>query len=79
MERWRQSIQYLNFPIRYDIAGDSFEEADTLPTSRIWPRVSDILSREISNMATGDDVEKSLDKAADDVEKLLDSEGYYDK
>ena len=30
-------------------------------------------------MATGDDVEKSLDKAADDVEKLLDSEGYYDK
>ncbi|PTJ45058.1 ABC transporter substrate-binding protein [Mammaliicoccus sciuri] len=63
----------------FNIAGDSFEEADTLPTSRIWPRVSDILSREISNMATGDDVEKSLDKAADDVEKLLDSEGYYDK
>lgn len=62
----------------FNIAGDSFEEADTLPVSRIWPRISDILSREISNMAVGDDVEESLDKAAKDIEKLLEAEGYYD-
>jgi multiple sugar transport system substrate-binding protein len=62
----------------FNIGGDSFENAKTLPTLPIWPQISDIISREISNMSVGDDVEESLNKAADDVEALLESEGYYD-
>lgn len=62
----------------FNIAGDSFESSKTLPISRVWPKISDILSREISNMATGDNVKECLDRAAKEIEKLLDSEGYYD-
>lgn len=62
----------------FNIGGDSFENAKTLPTSPIWPRVSDIISREISNMAVGEDVETSLNKAAEEVEQLMEAEGYYE-
>ena len=62
----------------FNIGGDSFESAKILPTIKEWPQISDILSKSISNMATGEGVKENLDKAADKIEKLLEEEGYYD-
>ena len=62
----------------FNIGGDSFENAQTLPSIPEWPQISDILSTAISDMAVGSDVEETLDKAAADVENLLENEGYYD-
>ena len=53
------------------IGGDSFENAKTFPTIPQWPQISDILSRAISNMATGEDAQSQLDAAAIEIEKLL--------
>ncbi|MFD1387214.1 ABC transporter substrate-binding protein [Oceanobacillus oncorhynchi subsp. oncorhynchi] len=55
----------------FNIGGDSFENAKTFPTIPEWPQISDILSRAISNMATGEDVQSQLDAAAEEVELLL--------
>ncbi len=55
----------------FNIGGDSFENARTFPTIPQWPQISDILSRAISNMATGEDVQSELDAAAAEVEQLL--------
>src|SRR5699024_446781 len=62
----------------FTVGGESFENAETLPTFAEWPQVADIISDAISDMATGQDVEKELDEAAEKVEELLEEEGYYD-
>ncbi len=63
----------------FTTGGESFENAQTLPKFENWPEVSDIISNAISNMATGESVEDNLNQAADDVERLLEEEGYYDE
>ncbi|MGY4690745.1 ABC transporter substrate-binding protein [Salibacterium sp. K-3] len=62
----------------YNVAADGLEDAQPLPIIPEWPQVSDILSTAINDMATGGSVEENLDEAAEDVEALLEEEGYYD-
>lgn len=62
----------------FNIGADSFENAQTLPSIPEWPQISDILSKAISDMAVGSDVEESLDQAAKDIESLMQNEGYYE-
>lgn len=61
----------------YNIALDSFENSRTLPQIKEWPQIADILSKAISNMATGKDVESELNGAAKKVEQVMDEAGYY--
>ncbi|WP_342537055.1 sugar ABC transporter substrate-binding protein [Sporosarcina sp. FSL K6-3508] len=63
----------------YSVAADGFENAKTLPHIQEWPQVADIISSAISKMATGKPVESTLNDAAEQVEKLLDNAGYYNK
>jgi multiple sugar transport system substrate-binding protein len=61
----------------YDVAADNFENAKTLPKNKEWPQIADIISKAISKMATGAPVESTLNKAAKEVEQLMDESGYY--
>lgn len=61
----------------YNVGAEGFSSAKTLPQIPEWPQVADILSSAISKMSTGEDVEKTLNEAASQIESLLDSEGYY--
>ncbi|WP_099354786.1 ABC transporter substrate-binding protein [Fredinandcohnia onubensis] len=60
----------------YNTAAENFENAKTLPNIKEWPQVADIISKAISDMATGKPVEPTLNKAAEQVEKLLKDAGY---
>ncbi|SDI01086.1 ABC transporter substrate-binding protein [Alteribacillus bidgolensis] len=62
----------------FNVGGDAFEAAKTLPTFPEWPQVSDILDSAINDMARGESVEDRLEEAAEDVEQLLEEEGYYE-
>ena len=62
----------------YQVGADNFEQARALPTLTDWPRVADLLSSAISEMAAGAPVEESLERVADRVEHLLERAGYYD-
>ncbi|WP_251045836.1 sugar ABC transporter substrate-binding protein [Oceanobacillus sp. ISL-73] len=55
----------------FNIGGDSFENAKIFPTLREWPQVSTVLSRAISDIATGEDAKTELDAAAEEIERLL--------
>ncbi|SDO04749.1 ABC transporter substrate-binding protein [Alkalicoccus daliensis] len=57
---------------------EGFEEAQTLPQFEHWPQVSDAISRAISDMATGASVEERLTEAAEEVESLMEDNGYYE-
>jgi len=61
----------------FNIAAEGFQSARTLPKLKEWPQISDILSAAISEMATGQPVEPTLNKAAEKVEELLKAAGYY--
>lgn len=63
----------------YELAGENFERARALPTLTDWPRIADLLSSAISEMAAGAPVEESLNRVADRVEHLLERAGYYEE
>ena len=57
-----------------DVLGNS----RTTPMIPEWPEVQEVLSTAISDMAGGADVETTMNDAADQVERIMEREGYYD-
>ncbi|BDH60805.1 sugar ABC transporter substrate-binding protein [Lysinibacillus sp. PLM2] len=62
----------------YQVGAEGFENSKALPNIPEWSQIADILSSAISNMATGASVENELNKAASQVEAILQSAGYYE-
>lgn len=61
-----------------ETAAGILEDARTTPMIAEWGEIQSILEVAINEMAGGDDVKSTLDKAAADVEKILERAGYND-
>jgi len=61
-----------------EVGADVLEDARTTPMIPEWLEVQDILSRSVNQIAGGADAQKTLDEAANEVEALMEREGYYE-
>lgn len=61
----------------FKVGAEGFQNSKALPVMKEWPKISDILSAAISEMAIGKPVEPTLSNAAKQVEALLKEAGYY--
>ncbi len=57
-------------------AAESLEVSRIMPQIAEWPEVSDVLAIAVNKAATGEDVEKVLDQAADEVSEIMERAGY---
>ncbi|MBS1254199.1 MAG: putative ABC transporter-binding protein [Anaerolineales bacterium] len=61
------------------VGGEILEEARTNPIIPEWLEILGILEVGINDMATGAEIQPTLDQMAADVEEIMERGGYYDK
>jgi len=61
----------------HQFALESLAVSDIMPQLPEWPEVSGVLEVAINDIATGADVQTTLDKAAAEITQIMERAGYY--
>lgn len=61
-----------------EVGAEVLEDARTTPMIPEWPEIQEVLSTAVNDIAGGADAQKRMDKAAEQVEKIMEREGYYE-